>query len=170
MSADTLPIALGQYSEDTDGNLDDLLGQVFRVGNKTYRLVELNKTGGFVCGKKVFKWSDRTAWTVEPADAATEYVVGVGAAELGTESVPTGAKFLIQIDGPVTLILGASATATAVGEGVSADDDTDQGKCGGTGAAIVAASVPGLVFAVAREVQSTDDGEFLADIIGPLVI
>lgn len=140
MQKNTLPFALGEYLDvATYSGLANvpILGQEYETADgKVYRCVRLNKSGGFVCAKKVFKRSDSDGsgggsgdnWDVEPVSGTSDSPCGIGAAELAAQTVPDNAYFLVQIAGEAEVTLGDDSGDPAVGGWCDPDDDTDLGK------------------------------------------
>lgn len=74
--------------------------------------------------------SDASAFEVTKGSTLNDPDVA-GVRPSGADSVAQNEYCWIQTHGNATCILGASATATVVGEGVVHDDDSDTGKIGG---------------------------------------
>lgn len=166
MSADMLPMEPSQFEEsaDIDSGMDSLLGKVFQVGDKKFRLVQLNKSGGFASAGKLFKWSSRSAWTVTPVTAQTDRTIGIGDIGLGT--VSNDAYFLIQCAGRCELIQGDdTGNYVTAGNYVKADNDADTGKAVDGGSTFT----EGVTFGVAVDTATADGSQVTVDIVGTLV-
>lgn len=159
--ANALPFALGTFVDDTSDTSEAwtaLLGTEYKIGEREYRLVRLNVANGFVAGKKLFKWTASTGrlnYDVEPTTAGTDQVCGIGAAELGAQTVEDNALFLVQIYGKATVINGDTGANFVVDEAVIPDGDADKGKAAGSGAY----TDDGVDFAISLATNTTTDAD-----------
>lgn len=135
-----------------------LVGTEFEIEpGKRYRYVQLSNSGGFGTGsgvdaakEKVFEWVDQLAFTVKPANAATDRPAGVSPSE--TPNLANGDVFAVQIEGECYVVTASDGTLTA-GQQVVGDDDTDLGKVTGSGGTTESQAA----FAIALESVGTGD-------------
>ncbi len=122
-----LPFERGYYWADIDAD-SGLLGSEFIFPDgKKYMVVE-GATGSQYTGRRVVKWSSKTAKTVAYTTASGDRPCGVIADELASVTVPSGAAFAIQIAGECEVILGSGASAVTAGHLIKSHNDGDGGK------------------------------------------
>lgn len=87
-----------------------------------WRCVKLNATTATTPQYKTFKWTSRTAFTVEAVDATTDLPCGVGHPSMSSD-VPVSGTFWLQIEGDVEVKRGDDGTAISAGDQCGPDDD-----------------------------------------------
>lgn len=161
------PFPLDRYFDNTNGNYDDLRGMEFDgPEGDVFRLVQLNKTGGFAAANKMFKYTTASTYDVEPVSGATDRVCGVGNPALGaTTTVDDNAVFFVQVEGRTQLHYGDDGNAISAADQVGPDNDADLGKTKKN----TAAYVDGVTEFTALEAAAVDGDLFDAQIKNKLI-
>lgn len=163
------------------GGLDAQLGTVvtipqdvtvgsltFRTNNK-YMLVEANLAADdFDARGRLFKWQDRAAFQVRPANANADKIAGIGpyvnpmnpaagtAGAAGLSSLDTTNYFWLCVEGEYVQVMHSDYFATDPLEGTTkffmvADDDADLGKVAGTATFVSGSTVGRYVSGTAAD-------------------
>lgn len=171
MDMATFPFKVNESmaSTGTSGiDLDHLLGQRFMdTDGKVFMLV---KTGASCAAvrKRVFKWTSRSAYTVELATALTDQIAGVGVSDhQDTGTLASGYYLLLQRGGRATVTHGNEATNVAASGKpyLIASDDADTGKLEGVATATLTTEAPDVVFGIYVSGTGGDDADIVCDLI-----
>jgi len=149
-------------------DLDHLLGQRFiDTDGKVFMLV---KTGASCAAvrKRAFKWTSRSAYTVELGTAETGMCAGVGVSDhQDTGTLASGYYLLLQRGGRATVTHGDDGTNVAASGKpyLTISGDTDTGKIEGVATASLTTEAPDVVFGIYVSGTGGDDADIVCDLI-----
>lgn len=130
--AAVLPFSLSEHPAAADFDttqIEELMlsGEIIRRGGKEWIVAKCASAVTSAAAGKAYKWTSRTARTVELATGGTDRPCGVTDAVDGPDSLAVGDYVLLQIFGLVELVPGAAISANNFGIGGTAGKVADGG-------------------------------------------